>query len=290
MKHFYLIANPLKEGTGEMAEKITAYLREQGADCSWRPQKPEKGLRRMPGSLTPPEDTECVITLGGDGTLIRAARLILGRRIPLLGINMGTLGYLTQVTPREALFPVLDALLRDQYQLECRMMLEGEILSASEQTGENLAAERETALNDIVITRNGGMQPIHFQLLVNGRLLNEYTADGMIIATPTGSTGYSLSAGGPIVTPGAELMLLTPICPHSLNTRSIVLTGGDSVEIHLLDSPEETRRMAVFDGGRTIDLDSSRRLLIHRSPYQTALIRMKDISFLDHLREKMSGI
>ncbi|MCC8126205.1 MAG: NAD(+)/NADH kinase [Clostridiales bacterium] len=290
MKHFYLIANPLKEGTGEMAEKITAYLREQGADCSWRPQKPEKGLRRMPGSLTPPEDTECVITLGGDGTLIRAARLTLGRRIPLLGINMGTLGYLTQVTPREALFPVLDALLRDQYQLECRMMLEGEILPVPERTGENFAAERETALNDIVITRNGGMQPIHFQLLVNGRLLNEYTADGMIVATPTGSTGYSLSAGGPIVTPGAELMLLTPICPHSLNTRSIVLTGGDSVEIRLLDSPEETRRMAVFDGGRTIDLDSSRRLLIHRSPHQTALIRMKDISFLDNLREKMSGI
>ncbi len=137
-----------------MAEKITAYLREQGADCSWRPQKPEKGLRRMPGSLTPPEDTECVITLGGDGTLIRAARLTLGRRIPLLGINMGTLGYLTQVTPREALFPVLDALLRDQYQLECRMMLEGEILPMSEQTGENFVTETETALNDIVITLN----------------------------------------------------------------------------------------------------------------------------------------
>ncbi len=134
------------------------------------------------------------------------------------------------------------------------------------------------------------MQPLNIQLLVNARLLNEYTADGMIIATPTGSTGYSLSAGGPIVTPGAELMLLTPICPHSLNTRSIVLTGGDSVEIRLLDSPEETRRMAVFDGGRTIDLDSSRRLLIHRSPHQTALIRMKDISFLDNQREKMSGI
>ncbi|MCD8222907.1 MAG: NAD(+)/NADH kinase [Clostridiales bacterium] len=291
MRHFYLIANPLKEGTGEMAERITAYLREQGADCSWRPQKPEKGVRRMPRSLAPPEDAECVITLGGDGTLIRAARLTLGRKIPLLGINMGTLGYLTQVTPREALFPILDALLQDQYQLEFRMMLEGVISQASDEEGADFAgAERETALNDIVLTRNGGMQTIHFELIVNGRPLNEYTADGMIVATPTGSTGYSLSAGGPIVTPQAELMLLTPICPHSLNTRSIVLTGEDSVEIRLLDSPMETSRMAVFDGGRTIDLDSSKRLLIRRSPHQTALIRMKDISFLDNLREKMSKI
>lgn len=270
MKHFYLIANPSKKGTKEMAREITSYLARHGATCTEGPQVPT--------------DTECVITLGGDGTLIRAARNLVGYGLPLLGINMGTLGYLTQIAHGEALAPMLDALLEDNFQLQRRMMLEGEVIGADGQSSFG-----GIALNEIVLTRKCGLQPIHFQLYVNGKYLNEYTADGIILATPTGSTAYNLSAGGPIVTPGAELMVLTPICSHSLNIRSIVLTGQDTVEIRPLDG-EERKQAVAFDGEQTMDLDSSKRLLIRKSQYDTTMIQLKDISFLDHLRNKMARV
>lgn len=275
MKHFYLIANPCKEGTKEMAREIAAYLTKRGAVCIEAPQNEEK-------KDILPADTQCVITLGGDGTLIRAARNLVRYGVPLLGINMGTLGYLTQIAHGEALAPMLDALLEDNFHLEHRMMLEGGVISADGQS-----AFGGMALNEIVLTRKGGLQPIHFQLYVNGKYLNEYTADGMIVATPTGSTAYNLSAGGPIVTPGAELMVLTPICSHALNNRSIVLTGQDTVEIRPLDG-EDRRQAAAFDGEQTVHLDSTKRLLIRKSQYDTTMIQLKDISFLDHLRNKMA--
>ena len=200
---------------------------------------------------------------------------------------MGTLGYLTQIAHGEALAPMLDALLEDNFRLEHRMMLEGSILSEEEDSA--AAQISGIALNEIVITRNSGLQPIHFALYVNGKYLNEYTADGMIVATPTGSTAYNLSAGGPIVTPGAELLVLTPICSHALSTRSIVLTGQDVVEIRPLDG-DGRLQAAVFDGEHAVELDSSKRLRICRSCYDTELIQLKDISFLDHLRNKMTRV
>lgn len=277
MKYFYLIANPCKKGTKEMAREIADYLAKRGAVCIEAPQCEEKRKEL-------PADTQCVITLGGDGTLIRAARNLVRYGVPLLGINMGTLGYLTQIAHGEALAPMLDALLEDNFHLERRMMLEGEVTSADGQS-----AFGGIALNEIVLTRKSGLQPIHFQLYVNGKYLNEYTADGIIVATPTGSTAYNLSAGGPIVTPGAELMVLTPICSHALNNRSIVLTGQDTVEIRPLDG-EDRRQSAAFDGEQTIHLDSTKRLLIRRSQYDTTMIQLKDISFLDHLRNKMARV
>ncbi len=306
MKHFYLIANPLKRGTDQMAREITAYLRSHGASCVWTPQDAENMER---SAITPdmvPGDSECVITLGGDGTLIRAARSLVDTGLPLLGINMGTLGYLTQIAQGEALAPMLTALLEDNFRLEQRMMLEGRVVdgACAKLWGEKAdvgwpgsgtgpgrhAGQTGIALNDIVLARNGGLQPIHFRLYVNGGFLNEYTADGMIVATPTGSTAYNLSAGGPIVTPGAELMVLTPICSHSLNSRSIVLTGQDMVEIHIVDAPGRQSQMAVFDGDRTLDLDIGGYLRIYRSANKTTLIRLKDVSFLDNLRNKMSRV
>lgn len=277
MKHFYLIVNPCKEGTKEMAREIAGYLMKRGATCAEAPRSEEK-------KDTLPADTQCIITLGGDGTLIRAARNLVSYGLPLLGINMGTLGYLTQIAHGEALAPILDALLEDNFHLERRMMLEGEVIS-----DDGRSAFGGLALNEIVLTRKSGLQPIHFQLYVNGKYLNEYTADGIIVATPTGSTAYNLSAGGPIVTPGAELMVLTPICSHALNNRSIVLTGQDMVEIRPLDG-EDRRQAVAFDGEQTVNLDSTKRLQIRKSRYDTTMIQLKDISFLDHLRNKMARV
>lgn len=284
MKHFYLIANPLKQGTKEMAKKIADYLGRAGASCTGSMQTAKKnqaGSGYTDIQSIPPK-TECVITLGGDGTLIQAARDLVSLQLPLIGINMGTLGYLTQISRGEELEPMLDALLQDKYRLEKRMMLEGMIL------GQGMS-ETGIALNEIVLTRQDVMQPLRFQVSVNGQFLNEYAADGIIVATPTGSTAYNLSAGGPIVTPGAELLVLTPICSHALNSSSIVLSPYDTITIQVHNHTGQ-KQMAVFDGDQAMNLDGMQTLRIRRSKSYTTLIQLKNESFLNSLREKMNRV
>lgn len=284
MKHFYLIANPLKQGTKEMAKKIADYLGRAGASCTGSMQTAKKN--QAGGGYTDiqsiPPKTECVITLGGDGTLIQAARDLVSLQLPLIGINMGTLGYLTQISRGEELEPMLDALLQDKYRLEKRMMLEGMVL------GQGMS-ETGIALNEIVLTRQDVMQPLRFQVSVNGQFLNEYAADGIIVATPTGSTAYNLSAGGPIVTPGAELLVLTPICSHALNSSSIVLSPYDTITIQVHNHTGQ-KQMAVFDGDQAMNLDGMQTLRIRRSKCYTTLIQLKNESFLNSLREKMNRV
>lgn len=284
MEHFYLIANPSKEGTRETAKQITQYLHGHGATCEGSPQ-----LRRREGEgygytdvENIPPKTQCVITLGGDGTLIQAARDLVNLQIPLLGINMGTLGYLTQISRGEAIVPMLDALMADNYRLERRMMINGRITGGAKEY-------QGIALNDIVLTRKDVMQVLKIQVFVNDEFLNEYTADGMIVSTPTGSTAYNLSAGGPIVTPGAELMVLTPICSHSLNARSIVVSAHDRVRLKVARDAFQ-KQMVVFDGDRVVDISCGESLEIVRSESDTKLIKLKNVSFLDNLRNKMARV
>lgn len=284
MKYFYLIANPHKEGTRQMAKQITEYLTARGARCAGSDQhrlESRRGQGYTDVSQIPAE-TECVITLGGDGTLIQASRDLVSRQLPMIGINMGHLGYLTQVSKDEAVGPMLDALLQDHFSLERRMMLEGRVVGPD---GE----QRGIALNDIVLTRKDVLQVLRFQLFLNGEYFNEYIADGMIAATPTGSTAYNLSAGGPLVIPGAKLMVLTPICSHSLNARSIVLSSKDKVSIRLVQQ-EDKKQTAVFDGDQVLDLGCRDTLEISQAENYTTLIQLKNTSFLETLRNKMVRI
>ncbi len=284
MKNFYLIANPQKEGTEAEAEQICAYLRSRGARCSGSPQiMPSDGQKRGytdPESI--PKETECIITLGGDGTLIQAAGDLVDLEIPMIGINMGHLGYLTQVSCKEAVIPMLDSLLEDRFTVERRMMLEGMLTGPA-------GVRRGIALNDIVLTRQGLLQVLNFQVSLNGVSLNEYVADGMIAATPTGSTAYNLSAGGPIVAPGAEMIVLTPISSHSLNSRSIVLSPEDYITIRPLDA-EMKAQTAVFDGDRIFEIGPGDTLKICRAEKYTRLIQLSNVSFLENLRNKMARI
>ena len=294
MKHFYLIANPLKREAVQVAEHITRYLRARGAVCqgSAQEKRREGAAYGYTDQKRIPKNTQCVITLGGDGTLIQAARDLVDLQIPMIGVNMGTLGYLTQVARGEALSPMLDALLKDNFRLERRMMLEGTVVREDKNGAGSMApADRKCgiALNDIVFTRRDVMQVLKFQVYVNGELLNEYTADGMIVATPTGSTAYNLSAGGPIVTPGAKLIVLTPICPHSINSRSIILSHQDEVGSRVLKNVGQ-KQMAVFDGDQVIELDGSEVLKIRESEKNTALILLKDVPFLVNIREKLARV
>lgn len=285
MKCFYLIVNTRKENTQAKAVYIKEYLEERGCICHYRDDNeiclPPGYKYTDPDAV--PERVECAITLGGDGTLIQAARELASKDIPLVGINMGHLGYLTQVGKDEEITTLLDCLISDNYHIESRMMLEGIAFHCGERYFEN------RALNDIVITRKGLLKVLKFCIYVNDQFLNSYMADGMIIASPTGSTAYNLSAGGPIVAPNAQMLILTPICPHTMNTRSVVFSAEDRVKIKI-EGYEGQEQAAVFDGDTVIDLAIGDYIQIERSQIRTRLVMIKNISFLDNLRNKMTGI
>lgn len=288
MKHFYMIVNHSKKKAEYGAGLIRRYLEERGCQCVvWNASDTERRTSCRPAfrytdRRTVPDQTECAIVLGGDGTLIQAARDLAGSDIPLLGVNMGTLGYLAQIGREEDIFPALDELIADRYGLEKRIMLCGTVTS----DGETVA--RDIALNDIVLSRQG-LTMLRFNLYIDGEFLTDYSADGIIAATPTGSTAYNLSAGGPIAVPDSEMILLTPICPHTLNSRSVVLAPDRVIELEITGR-DESGKFVSFDGDTQVSLKNGDRVRIEKSKTETTLIRFKKVSFLENLRDRMRQI
>ena len=275
MKKFYIVANPDKENTKNMQAAIEKYLKAHGAGVSLG-----KSVSGHGNPYTDPEevpaDTECVITLGGDGTLIQAARDLAGRNLPMIGINLGGLGYLTQIG-REG---DVDALLEDCYELQERMMLKGCVYRNARPVKESIA------LNDIVLTRDGDPRVLKLKLYVNGQFLNEFSADGMIVATPTGSTAYNLSAGGPIAQPDGQLMILTPICPHTLTSRTIVFGADSRIRIEI-PATNRGSQVAAFDGDTLVRLENGDYIEITKAETVTRVVKLDHRSFLDILKMKM---
>ena len=289
MNRFYIITNIEKDKNLETTKRIYNYLTSHGRDCTVREyQKQDGSYERGSGRYTDadwiPEGTECILVLGGDGTLIQAARDTVKRRIPLLGINLGTLGYLAEIE-KAGVLDAMDSLMAGDYILEPRMMLEGTALREKEGPVGNLA------LNDIVVNRKGALRIIDYEIYVNGEFLNRYSADGIIVSTPTGSTGYSLSAGGPIVSPMASMIVVTPICPHTLTARSIVLSGEDRVTIRLGSGRrnEYEEAFATFDGEVSVPMATGDYVEIRKSEKTTDILKISRISFLEVLRSKMRG-
>lgn len=280
MKHFYIIVNEGKKEAVEFRNSIMEYLESRGASCVASKGEFHKGYR-FTDLADVPKETECVITLGGDGTLIRAARDLAGSGLPIIGINLGGLGYLTQIgrdgDPKE----LLDALLQDQYVIEPRMMLKGCVYRNGERISEDIA------LNDIVLAREGEFRVLKFELYVDGQFLARYGADGMVVATPTGSTAYNLSAGGPIAQPDGELLILTPVCPHTMTSRTMVLSPKSVVRIRI---PENSygSRIVSFDGDTQLSLEPGDYYEIEKSEMVTYVVKLDHRSFLDILKYKMS--
>lgn len=286
MEKFYIIANNMKDPELETARFVQQYLTEKGKSCMIQEQAQHGSGQayRYTDAAQIPEDIECVLVIGGDGTLLQACRDLGEKDIPLLGINLGTLGYLAEIE-RQNVMPALDKLMRDEYVTERRMMLEGTAFRKTKKLMEDIA------LNDIVIGRDGKPRIIDFNIYVNGEFLNSYSADGIIISTPTGSTGYSLSAGGPIVSPEASLILLSPIAPHTLNTRSIVLPDDVEITVEVKEGHRRTAEGAVatFDGDTCISLGCGDQVTIRKAARCARLIKINNISFLEVLRKKMSN-
>jgi len=275
MKHFCIITNEHKDKGNKVTSFIANYLEQHGKTVYLTGYNQE--------AYQIPEKTDGIIVLGGDGTLLQAARDTFGRSIPILGVNLGTLGYLAEVE-ENSLDNALELLVKEEFSIEERMMLQGCVRKDNEIISQN------QALNEITITRSGALRIIHFHIFVNGQFLKGYSADGIIVATPTGSTGYNLSAGGPIVKPQANMIVLTPICPHTLNTRSIILAPEDEIRIEIPEGRDgKAQNVAVnFDGGNTIDLQTGDSILIKRAEKTTRFIKLGKDSFLEILQKKMS--
>ncbi len=275
MKSFYIVGNSDKSGVEKVAESMMKLIKKKGGYSILNLGYLE--ISKIPGNI------DCIITLGGDGTLIRVARDTSYLNIPLIGVNLGHLGYLTSLGSEGGIEDMVDKLLADEYSIENRMMIDAYVKRSG------AASKVHQALNEVVIAGNTCSKFIRCRVYVNKELLNEYCADGIIVATPTGSTAYNLSAGGPIVEPGARMFIITAICPHALNQRSIVLAPESNIEIEI--SKENKQEVfAVFDGDIQKGLSYKSRLIIKESDTITKLIKLKGGTFLDNLRTKMSGI
>lgn len=285
IQRFFIITNEQKDPGLVFTKRVEEYLNIKGKRCYMAVS--EKQRTRMRQVLD--AETDCVLVLGGDGTVIRAARETISCGVPLMGINLGTMGYLAEAettTWKEA----LDQLIDDNYMIEKRMMLEGRV---SDEKGNVLyRSNPDYALNDIVIGRSGGsaLRILSFNVYINGQLLNTIEADALIISTPTGSTAYNMSAGGPIIEPKAELITITPVCPHTLNTRSTILAPDDKVTIELSYSMHGQGQEAevYFDGAICVLMHTGDRIDISRSDKATRLIKLSEKSFMETLKKKMS--
>ena len=285
MNSFYIITNHQKDENLEVTRKIQEYLEKNGKTCYIQcvaKEGTEDEGYKYTNAAEIPEDVECVLVLGGDGTLIQAARDTIKRNIPLLGFNFGTLGFLAEIE-KENMYTALDKVMSDEYYLESRMMLTGTVYRDGEEI------KTDIALNDIVLNRSGALRTINYEIYVNGDFLYSCPADGIIISTPTGSTGYNLSARGPIVSPSSAMILLTPICPHSLTSSSIVLSAEDKVAVKVGPGRKNTNEAAVvtFDGSQSVNLIVGDYVEITQAKETTRLVKISKKSFVETVRKKM---
>lgn len=224
--------------------------------------------------------SDIILVLGGDGTLLNIARQTMMHDTPILGVNLGHLGFLTDIEFDEV-YESLKKIFNNQYTIEERMMLEAQVIRG------NLSIENFYALNDIGITRGYLSRIVYIKAVVDDDFIDIYPGDGVIVSTPTGSTAYSLSAGGPIIPPNVNVMLLTPICPHTLHSRSIVLSDKSVIKIEMVYPHQEV--MLTIDGQQGYKLCYEDIILIKKSDYTTKLIKVSDRSFFKNLRVKLVG-
>lgn len=278
MDRFCIVANRTKDKNFELAEHIKKYLEDRGKTCVIATESTEEDpllvVRKHLSVI--PDDTELCIVLGGDGTMLQAARSIAYMDIPLIGINLGTMGFLTEVE-ESATDEALDKILNGEYEIEDRMMLRGAV-----------EGKKDYSLNDIIVTRYQDVSTIRYNIYINDQFLCSYYADGLIVSTPTGSTGYNMSAGGPIIEPLANMILVTPVCPHTLNSRSLVFSPETRIEVELISKRDGENQQAIvcFDGSGKLLMNTGDRIEIKKSKKTTKILRLGRVSFLEVISKK----
>jgi len=275
MKAIYMLMHQKKPNTQAIVRKCVAAFHSVGIFVYAEPWLYQLMANESPELFCgdSPQECEAIVAFGGDGTFLRANTVAFSCRLPVLGINVGRLGFLTEVE-LEQLDVACKNLAENRFYIEKRMMLS---VTVGEQT--------TYALNDVVVSRGGYSRLIGMDAMVDGDLIGRFIADGLIVSTPTGSTGYSLSAGGPIVCPEVECMILTPICAHSLQHRPVVASSKQTITIRL--DGEHTAVVAA-DGQEVLSLNDKESLVITRSEREAQFIRFEPKSFFSKIRVKLA--
>ncbi|MCR5546980.1 MAG: NAD(+)/NADH kinase [Lachnospiraceae bacterium] len=279
MKNYLIVTKNERELQNPFTTELKKYIEDKGgvAEVVARPRD-DSNL-----GITVPEGVEGIFTIGGDGTLVRAAQMTFESNVPLMGVNHGHLGYLCDLN-EDSVYPAIDRMFANDYEIEERMMLSGYVIRSN---GEKTPIQH--SLNDIVVSSDDGKSVIRLTVYINGEYLYSIQGDGMIFATPTGSTAYNLSANGPIVDPKTEAILMTPINPHTLNSRSIVLDSEDEISIEITPRRQTAVEAAtvLFDGSFPYNMVPGDRLVVRKSNRKTKMIFMSKMNFLQRMRNKM---
>lgn len=273
-----LVGQSRYAGLGDAIQRLVNFVKQRGLELVAEPKLVEF-LPEARGFQ--PEDIDLLVSLGGDGTLLRGARLVASAHVPVLGVNFGYLGFLTSIAP-ENLEGALDAVLRGEYWLDQRFTLAALVESRAGRT-----LEEYVALNDAVLHKGGFARVIRLALSVGPEReeIGSYAADGIIVSTPTGSTAYSLSAGGPIVVPSVDCIIATPICPHTLVIRPLIVPASSELHVEVLTPTEEL--ILTIDGQDGAHLQPGDRLIIRRGKAVVPLVRLPGQTFFHTLRRKL---
>lgn len=271
--------NVKKEKSAPVVAQLTSWLRDNGWEYLLCDQASPLVSSKEP--VCPKEElgrrTEMIIALGGDGTLLAAARVVGCLGTPILGVNLGRLGFLTELRP-EGLFSALERIRRKQYSIEERMVLQVTVKTREDQP-------TFFALNEVVLDKGGFSRVIELKMFIDGTFVGAYAADGLIISTPTGSTAHSLSAGGPIVNPRMRAIIATPLCPHTLAIRPMILCHEETLEVEV--SSDRDSAMVTVDGQVGYELRSQDRIAVKKADHTVKLVQAIDKSFYEVLRTKL---
>jgi NAD+ kinase len=285
MSEFQTIGVLAKRGDPRLAPTLQTLLDHLAAHCL-EVLLDETVVELLPGAAgTPAERAEMVarcdlaIVVGGDGSLLNAARALAEAQAPLLGINLGRLGFLVDVSPDE-MAERIDEILAGRYRLESRGLIQARVLRGETELGSGVA------LNDVVLHIRDVVRMIEFDTFIDGRFVTRQRADGLVVATPTGSTAYALSGGGPLVHPALEALVLVPVCPHTLSQRPLVVGGASEIEIRLCAEGAPKAQVAM-DGQANIDIEPGDRVLIRSHEKPVRLIHPADYDYFQILRAKL---
>lgn len=282
IKRVGLLANLGKPGISAVLQQAVDALLRKGLEVSVDAETLSKtglNIEADPNYSFASSACDMWLVFGGDGTMLHAARHLTCSGQPVLGVNLGRLGFLTSVNPRE-LDDAVDMLMRGRFKIENRSMIHASGRDMSEHYPDGM-----TALNDLVISRVDASRMIEIRVRVNGQLLTDYRCDGLIVSSPTGSTAYSLAAGGPIVHPASEVFTITPICPHTLSNRSVILSLVSQIEVTCLS--RNPPAMLTSDGQISCVIQAGKPLIIQKSQHPLRLIQLEGYEYFKTLRQKL---
>jgi NAD+ kinase len=277
VKKIGIVVKPDPEAV-KTADGLEHWLRSKNIDVVRKENLPPRRTFTENDSPLAPPDLFCIFVLGGDGTFLSAVRWIGDQDIPIIGVKFGEVGFLAE-TAAEDLFSAAEDILNDAFTITPRMRLQVKVMHADSDLG------YETVLNDIVINKGALARLAHIDTYINDHYITTYSADGLIVATPTGSTAYSLAAGGPIVHPEVPGIIITPICPFTLTNRPLIVS--DSASIKIRPAKKSTNLMLTFDGQAGFEINEDHTIIISKGPYPVNMITMPEQTYFDVLKAKL---